>query len=231
MGSGDRGGAVQQGLAARLRSETHALHVRAERAGVMPAILEGRVTAALYCLLLRNLHDIYVQLESSLSQHAHDASVAPVVFPELFREAPLAQDLRVLYGEAWRTDIPRLPTTQRYVERLVVISAEQPVLLVAHAYVRYLGDLSGGQLLARVVRSLVPAGAASGTQFYEFGAARAVAELARRFRAGLDAIPVDAEAAAAIIGEAQWAFRAHAQLFEEIAASASEESAAPHPLV
>ena len=39
------------------------------------------------------------------------------------------------------------PALRNYLDRLTTVSRSQPALLLAHAYVRYLGDLSGGQYI------------------------------------------------------------------------------------
>lgn len=53
---------------------------------------------------------------------------------------------------------------------LETLGATHPGLLLAHAYVRYLGDLSGGQLIAAKIRRVygIPPPPAGGTAFYEF---------------------------------------------------------------
>ena len=108
---------------------------------------------------------------------------------------------------------------QAYVARLREIAQARPVLLPAHAYVRYLGDLRGGQILRGTVRRALAITDGTGMAFYAFGSAGKVATLVRALRAGLDDLPVSEEEAAAIVAEAQDAFARHARLFEELAAS------------
>lgn len=58
-----------------------------------------------------------------------------------------------------------------YTERLQTLShSADPSLLLAHAYVRYLGDLSGGQVIRRRVAQAyaIDAENGSGVKFYEF---------------------------------------------------------------
>mmetsp|Transcript_25325 Transcript_25325/g.37511 ORF Transcript_25325/g.37511 Transcript_25325/m.37511 type:complete len:89 (+) Transcript_25325:441-707(+) len=51
------------------------------------------------------------------------------------------------------------PATLDYIRRIEYIAEVEPLLLLSHAYTRYLGDLSGGKVLARVVkRALHPQG-------------------------------------------------------------------------
>ena len=91
-----------------------------------------------------------------------------------------------------------------------------PELLVAHAYVRYLGDLSGGQILRRIVAESMDAP----TAFYQFGSPENAQALRAAFRQGLDRMELDAETSEAVVAEAVAAFERHLKLFDELAANA-----------
>lgn len=205
-------------LSERLRAETKDLHTQVERAGVMAALLRGALERERYTALLRNLHALYAALEAALMRHAAHADVAPVVFPVLFRQAALAADLDVLHGPAWPTDLPLQRATQTYVARLQDIETRQPALLAAHAYVRYLGDLSGGQMLRQIVVRAFQLGDDDGSRFYDFGDAATVQSHLRAFRAGLAALVAGTERSDALVAEARWAFGRHGELFVELAA-------------
>ena len=99
------------------------------------------------------------------------------------------------------------------------LAAQQPGALAAHAYVRYLGDLAGGQALRRVVQQAYGLADATGTRFFGCGPPAQVLALRLAFRHGLDALPLDAAGAAALVAEAQWSFGQHVRLFEELAAT------------
>ena len=209
--------APSPGLAERLRTGTRDLHTQTERAGVMPALLRGELSRERYCALLRNLHALYVALESALTQHAAHGEVAPVVFPALFRQHALADDLTALHGSDWPQAIGLQSATQHYVERLHGLAAGQPALLTAHAYVRYLGDLSGGQALRRIVARAYALTDDAGARFYDFGPSEAVRMHAQRFRDGLGALGIDVPHMEALVAEARWAFARHGELFEQLA--------------
>jgi heme oxygenase len=198
-----------------LRAGTRRLHAAVERAGIMPSLLRGRLDRVGYCRLLRNLHDIYGSLEPALLRHARQPALAPLLLPEVFRADALADDLRVLHGADWQ-GLPSMPATRIYVERLCRIDREDPPLLLAHAYVRYLGDLSGGRIVGRIVAGSLGLADGQGLRFYDFGGDERAAALAARLRRGIDeacaAAPLDA-----VVAEAQQAFRLHARLFEELA--------------
>lgn len=205
------------GLAERLRAETRELHAQAERSGVMAALLAGRLARDAYCALLRNLHDIYAALEAALARHREDARVAALHDPALARRAALAADLAVLHPGPWQKDLPQEPATQEYVARLYDLSATGSPALVAHAYVRYLGDLHGGQLLAQRVAASYALRDGAGTRFYDFGPVSEMLARRQSFRDGLSAMPVSAAEGDAIVTEACWAFGMHRQLFEQLA--------------
>jgi heme oxygenase len=204
-------------LAQALREGTHALHREVERTPFMQALLRGRVERARYVLLLHNLLAIYTALEGALARHDAHAGLAPLRLDGLPRAAPLAEDLLYLQGARAPEPLAVLPAARQYVERLLELERDDPALLAAHAYVRYLGDLSGGQALQRVVARALGLDGSPGTRFYAFGTPEAVAALARRFRLGLDSIAPDAQAAQRLVAEARRGFALHRRLFEQIA--------------
>lgn len=207
------------GLAQRLRDGTQPLHTRTEQAGVMPALLRGTLPAVGFHHLQRNLHVVYAALEPALQAHAHHPALAPLHQPVLARCAALAADLADLHGPDWATALPVLAAASSYAQRLQHLATHQPEALAAHAYVRYLGDLAGGQALARVVRRAYGLAGPAGTRFFDFGSAEQVKALALGFRQGLDALPLGPAQVDSLVAEAQWAFGQHARLFEALAAT------------
>lgn len=200
-------------LATRLKLATQALHTEVERAGAMGALLAGRLERAGYLALLRNLHAVYAALEPRLAaEHAHPL-VAPLEAGALARGAALAEDLHALHGPRWAAELPLAPAAAAYAARLAPAA---PPALVAHAYVRYLGDLSGGRVLRTLVARRYALGEGPGTRFYDFGDEARAGALKQRLRAALATLaPAEAEAQA-IVDEACWGFAQHRRLFEEL---------------
>ena len=196
-----------------------ALHAEVERSGLMQELLRGKLPRAGYCALLRNLHAIYRELEDALARRALDPRIAPLLLPGLERAGRLARDLETLHGPGWQEELALAPAARRYRRRLRELDQRAPLRLLAHAYVRYLGDLNGGQVLLRIVSRNLGLGSGEGTAFYDFGPVQTTAALAQKFREGLDAVPVDADEREDLAREARLGFLLHRRLFAELAAS------------
>lgn len=204
-------------LAQRLKAATAAMHRQVESGTFMARLLRGEIDRARYLDLLVNLHALYGALEQVLSRSDTARRLAPVVMPELFRGPALDADLAALGGNPTAPNPTLARETLRYVEHLHALGATRPPLLVAHAYVRYLGDLHGGQALGRVVARALHLEPGDGTAFYDFGDHAECRRLVQRFRAGLDAVNLSAEESDAVVDEAVSAFARHERLFEELA--------------
>ena len=200
-------------LSARLREGTRHLHTQAERAGLMPALLRGELPLPRYLAMLRELLAIYEALEAALQRPE-----APAFDAALSRRQALQHDVDCLQRQAADgvdpddalADGRLLPPTRAYVAHLRSLPTR---LLAAHAYVRYLGDLAGGQMLRRIVARTYGLNV-DGVRFYEF--ALPVAGLSLGLRQVLDALPESDHDA--IVDEACAAFRRHVDLFEALAA-------------
>jgi heme oxygenase len=202
------------GLAARLRRETASWHAAAERSPLMAALIAGTIDRARYVALLANLLPIYRALESALQARHDDARLAFARAPHLARAASIERDLVVL-AQGQRFDAMAAPA-QAYAAHLEHLAARAPLRLLAHAYVRYLGDLYGGQQLARTVRARFSLEGADGTRFYDFGPPGTLPAQRAAFRAGLDALALDAGQADTLTAEACAAFERHIVLFAAI---------------
>ena len=214
--------AAELPLSGRLRADTQVLHRQAEGARFIQALLGGRLDTAAYALMLRNLQPIYLALEAGLRAHAGHPAIRPVLAPALFRGDALDEDLTALQGAGWEHALPLMPSAQAYARRLEMLATSDPALLTAHAYVRYLGDLNGGQLFARLVtRLLERAGQVlpARLRFHDFGPPADVARLAGALRSGLDKLAGGDGQAQRIVAEAVHAFGQHVVLFDELAAA------------
>ena len=201
------------GFADAMRERTRQLHARAERSGVIRAVLQGTAHPLAYALLLRNLLPAYRALELGLERNA--AALGELAQPDIFRATRIEHDLAVLCGPAWR-GLALLPAGARYAARVAIVAAHSEARLSAHAYGRLLGDLNGGQLmrntLARGLR--LPTAALS---FYEFPGSAEPAGLRRRYRAAFDRLDLSAESRERALAEAELAFELNIAVSESVA--------------
>jgi len=230
-------------LAARLRAETKQLHTQAERSGVMGMLLRGTCPRPAYAALIASLEVIYEALERQLEVNAAHPAIAPLRMQGLARHATLRADLRSLAAATTSTlsapgatvnakgdTAQPSPHTeaQAYAAHLDRLGADDPTLLIAHAWLRYLGDLNGGQIVGRIVRESLGLGA-NATTFYDFPELPDPHAAALAWRAALDELPLDAETQSRIVDEACAGFHRHIALFVALlppAQDAAESSAA-----
>lgn len=210
-------GDVEGDLAGRLRQATWDLHREAERSGVVALMLSGGMGREAYGLFLRNLLAVYEALESGLDGARDHAAVGTVAREELYRGAALRADLAALGGADWAGRWPVLPEGRDYAAGIAAVAACDPLRLIAHAYVRYLGDLNGGRVLRRLVARALGLDAA-GLAFYEFGGIADVAAFATSYRRGFETIDLPEAGCRAIIEEARQAFRHNIALSRAVAA-------------
>jgi heme oxygenase len=196
----------EPGFAARLRDGTKAVHREAERSGFIAELIHGRATRDGYALFLRNMVPVYATLETAIDAHRHETLVAAFAMPGLRRLPHLVGDLEAIAGADWACAFPLLPEAEAYARAIETAAAADGARLAAHAYARYLGDLSGGQilrtLLARTLQ-LDPDMLA----FYEFSEIDDPQVPKAAMRLALDALPPRSAGADALIAEAVAAFR------------------------
>ena len=206
-------------LANSLREGTAQSHTAAENTAYMKCFLKGIVEREPFRKLLANLYLVYSALEEELQRHQTHPVVGPMYFAELNRTSNLEKDLEFYYGDSWREQIAPLPAGQIYVDRIHQIANTDPVLLIAHAYTRYMGDLSGGQALKNIVRSALNLPPDQGTGLHEFEqiptveARRAFKE---KYRQALNSLPIDEETIQCIVEEANYAFQLNRDVVHEL---------------
>ena len=205
---------VPAGLAGRLRDATGAAHSAAERSAFVKHLFKGSLPRDGYVGLLRALHPVYVALEAAMGAHKDDAVVGMVYDPALNRATSLEQDLEFFAGKDWRS-IPVVKAASDYAAHLTELGKRMPRGLVAHAYVRYLGDLSGGQMMGRSVAKTYEAGEA-GTNFYNFNGVADVNGRKNAYRAVLSALPLTPKEQDEVVQEAIAGFDYARRMFEDL---------------
>ncbi|MEM9163708.1 MAG: heme oxygenase (biliverdin-producing) [Cyanobacteria bacterium P01_F01_bin.4] len=207
---------MSSNLAIKLREGTKKAHTMAENVGFVRCFLRGVVEKKSYRKLVANFYYVYDAMEQELERHKDHPVVSTVYFPELHRKATLEEDLTYYYGPNWKSQISITPAGQKYVDRIREIANTAPELLVGHSYTRYLGDLSGGQILKNIAQRAMNLSGSDGVAFYEFPTIPDEKGFKDNYRSSIDAAPVDEATADRIVEEANDAFGINMELFQEL---------------
>jgi heme oxygenase len=187
----------------------------AENVGFVKCFLKGVVEKNSYRKLVANLYFVYAAMEEELEKLQEHPVVSRICFPELNRKHALEQDLYFYYGSNWRDEISLSPAGRAYVARIREIAVTEPELLVAHSYTRYLGDLSGGQILKKIAEKAMNL-ETGGTAFYDFQDIPDEKAYKNHYRRTLDELPLDGATAERIVAEANAAFGMNMKMFQEL---------------
>jgi heme oxygenase len=128
-----------------LRELTKEAHTNAERSAFVKILFSGSIDPKLYATYLKNQHPMYEILEVCAMplQLLHG-------LPDMRRAPAILED----FVELWGSDNPEqpkiCPVTMKYVDYVMSIK-DDPKKLMAHLYVRHMGDLAGGQMIAKRV--------------------------------------------------------------------------------
>lgn len=207
---------MSSNLATKLREGTKKAHTMAENVGFVKCFLKGVVEKNSYRKLVGNFYFIYSAMEEEMERHRQHPILSKIYFQQLTRQRTLEQDLNFYYGSNWREQIILSPAGEAYVQRIREISAESPELLIAHSYTRYLGDLSGGQILKGIAQRAMNLSEGEGIAFYEFKDIPDDKEFKAKYREALDELPIDDTTADRIVDEANAAFGMNMKLFQEL---------------
>jgi heme oxygenase (biliverdin-producing, ferredoxin) len=142
--------------------------------------------------------------------------MSKVFFPELDRKLSLEQDLTYYFGSNWRDQVAPSAATKEYVARIHQVADQDPELLLAHLYTRYLGDLSGGQILKKIAQNAMNLNDGQGTAFYEFDRIPDEKVFKNNYRQAMDNLPIDEAKADLIVDEANDAFGKNMVMFKEL---------------
>jgi len=203
-------------LSLRLREGTRPEHEQAEASGFVEQLLAGSLDVAAYADLAAQQLAVYRALEAESATVRADARGAGLVFDELTRTPSIERDLAFLVGPGWADDITIRPATIAYVAHLQGVGGDLP-RYAAHAYTRYLGDLSGGQIIKRMLERHYGLGP-DGLAFYTFDEIPKSKPFKDLYRERLDGLGLDEAEVARAVDEARLAFRLNAAMFADLGA-------------
>ncbi|YCK81848.1 biliverdin-producing heme oxygenase [Arthrobacter sp. D3-18] len=202
-----------------LKSHTASAHEHAEQAGFVTELLAGRMEASQVAAILLQNYVIYRALESALEVNA-DPRLAPFADPALMRVPALQKDLAVHYGDDWERKLAAgqlhvTPGAKAYADELHELGPGSTTYLMAHHYVRYLGDLSGGQIISALVQrhyGINP----EGLNFYAFDSIGKIKPYKDSYRRHLDEAEFSDTEKQEILHHAETAFETNRQVFVDL---------------
>jgi heme oxygenase len=202
-------------LSALLREGTRADHGAANSEDFIERLMSGALNRAAYADLSAQLLVVYEALETASTAVRDDDRGAGLVFNELTRVPAIERDLAYLYGPSWRDEIRILPATREYADRVREVSGSLPHY-AAHSYTRYLGDLSGGQIVKRMMKQHYGLDG-DGVAFYTFPDIPKIKIFKDAYRSRLDRLDLDEDEVATTLAEAHHAFHLNRVVFGELA--------------
>ena len=130
-----------------LKELTWEHHKNAERQAFVKEMFakEPQISKERYACYLFNQHPQYNMLEMLSMMHGLFDGM-----PELRRAPAIHEDYQEMWGEANPNQPPLMPVVKEYMDHLMSIQDDADKLM-AHVYVRHMGDLSGGQMIAKRV--------------------------------------------------------------------------------
>ncbi|MEO3973122.1 biliverdin-producing heme oxygenase [Streptomyces sp. CAU 1734] len=200
-----------------IRVASHEQHTEAETSPFMGHLLGGRLGVEAYARYTEQLWFVYRALEEAAQSLEDDPVAGPFIQPGLFRTAELERDLAHLLGAGWQSRARALPATEAYAARVAECARTWPAGYVAHHYTRYLGDLSGGQIIRdRAEKTWGFERKGDGVRFYVFEEIGNPAAFKREYRELLDAVNADDLEKQRIIEECKRAFDFNGAVFREL---------------
>jgi len=227
MTVGSASGAEPASVVGALYVRTRTLHLEAEKSGIVSDILRGTASRDGYVSLLRNLHAAYREIEAGIERHRDTPGVGVLAPFRLDRASAIASDLAALAGADWARSVPLLPAGAAYAQRVAQAAEGDGAGLIAHAYTRYLGDLNGGSVLARLLAKTLGL-RPSELSLYDFSGVANPDTLKHDYRQALDRAGAAAADPAAIVEEGALAFSLNIALSVAVQRLSSTGSAALH---
>lgn len=211
------------GLSQELKSHTAAAHTAAEDSTFVADLMGGTLDVAALVSLLDQSLIIYRALETALAAHVDHPQLGAFIDPKLARVAALEADMAYHHGADWEAQladgrIEIVPATLAYAEALATQGSESIEFLLAHHYVRYMGDLSGGLIIQRMVQRHYGI-AAEGLNFYAFDAIEKAKTYKDAYRDRLDNTDFSRVQKDAILNYASESFELNRAVFVDLDAA------------
>lgn len=205
----------------QIRQSSKLLHSASEHSGFIKRIIDKEATKEGYGEYLYNLGQMYEAIEKGLLENREDAIIKEFVTPELHRSGLIAKDVAFILAEASNALKP-LASTVAFKQRIEEIKQTEPVLLIAHAYTRFMADLFGGRTFFQLFNEhyQIPA---EGLHYYTFPDIQDIRGYAMSYAARLGQLQLSPELQVRFINEVNNAYIYNLALSNELEAQLSQE--------
>lgn len=209
-------------LMARLRDATADLHRHAESRPLQRQMFEGTIARDAFAAYLGQLYLIHSRLESALERAGtRDESLAAIERPERRHAGRLVDDLEH-FGVAPDSVVPTTGT-ERFLAHLEELEGEKPIALLGPFYVLE-GSTNGSRVLAKVLARVWRSADGRGLSYLDpYGEEQRSRWAA--FKREVDALDLGETEQGAVIDAARGAFRAIADISDEVALRCGGETA------
>ncbi len=208
---------------ARLKEGTKKSHSAAENTKFVAQFLKGVLDPEEYRKLITDFYYVYDTMEQRIEETTcRSARVLKQWGAQLYRTSFLERDLRYYYGPMWRDQLTPSEACNTYCYRINEVAEKDPYLLIAHHYSRYIGDLSGGQILKGIAKNALQPPKGEGLHFYDFPMIEDAKAFKTQYKYRLDGLAFNEQEINALITEANYAFRLNMYMFDELQGDASK---------
>ncbi len=197
-------------LTDRLREQTEPLHASLEQLPFSQLLFSGDLPRSVYLQYLLGLRLVYQSLEAEIKSWSQVYDKTLEAFYPVFRSQLIDEDIQVLSGGSSTQSLVNLP---KDLIESIHGSLERTLAL---AYVRFLGDLGGGQLLARQLRTRwqLPLGHSNGLAMYAYH--EQVPELRKKVKSVINGLSLSVVQQELILKAAESMFKLHRQWFLQL---------------
>lgn len=199
---------------AQIKLRSDGAHRQAEEAPFISELMGGELSTIAYLDYLRALAPIYLRMEELFVAHGGDEPLSYFDHRVLDRSQHIASDIAYLEDKSGDVkDLSVLTSVDTYLRTLN--EEITPIRLTAHHYIRYLGDLSGGQAIAKLVSRhyQIPAEALN---FYNFEDIGDVVFYKKRYRDFLNLITLNSEEREEFLQEVELLYQLNRELFLDL---------------
>ena len=208
----------QPTFSAQLAQETAADHRGAEHSPFIGALMRRTLPLAGFVDLLTQYLHVYRALEDGATELEGSPVAGAFLDRVLDRVPALEADLADLLArpEAAGRSYSPTPATEAYGERIREVTVSAPERYIAHHYTRYLGDLSGGFAIGRIMADTYGLTEDDGGRFAVFPSIPDPTEFKQRYRRSLDEAAWSDQERAALIDEVHRAYRFNVEVFASL---------------